>query len=53
MAAAIVVKLIVPGNTVHFAVSLAPGVTDIQGFFIEMFLTFELVITILMLAGEV
>ncbi|KAH8674487.1 aquaporin-like protein [Tricladium varicosporioides] len=52
MAAAIVVKLIVPGNAVHFAVSLAPGVTDIQGFFIEMFLTFELVITILMLAGE-
>jgi glycerol uptake facilitator-like aquaporin len=53
MAAAIVVKLIVPGNAVNFAVSLATGVTDAQGFFIEMIVTFQLVFAILMLAVEV
>jgi aquaporin related protein len=53
MSASIVVKLILPGDEVLFNVKLAPGVSITQGFFIEMFLTFELVFTILMLAAEV
>lgn len=53
MFASIIVKVILPGNRVLFDVKLAPGVTVAQGFFIEMFLTFELVFTILMLAAEV
>jgi aquaporin related protein len=53
MAAAMVVKLILPGDEVLFAVGLGPGVTVAQGFFLEFFLTFELVFTILMLAAEV
>lgn len=52
MAAAIIVKVILPGDEVLFAVGLGPKVTVTQGFFIEAFLTFELVFTILMLAGE-
>jgi aquaporin related protein len=46
------VKHIIPSEEVLFGVKLATGVTVAQGFFLEMFLTFELVITILMLAGE-
>lgn len=53
MAAAILVKVIISGNDVLFAVSLGPGVTVGQGFFLEMFMIFELVFTILMLAAEV
>jgi aquaporin related protein len=53
MSASIIVKVILPGNEVLFDVKLAPGVTVTQGFFLEMFLTFELVFTILMLAAEV
>jgi glycerol uptake facilitator-like aquaporin len=53
MVAATVVKFILPGREILFAVSLGPGVTVIQGLFIEMILTFELVFTILMLAAEV
>jgi glycerol uptake facilitator-like aquaporin len=53
IAAAMAVKHIIPGGNVLFGVKLAPGVTISQGFFLEMLLTFELVITILMLAGEV
>ncbi|TVY83848.1 Aquaporin-1 [Lachnellula suecica] len=52
MAAAVAVRSIIPGDSVLFGVKLASGVTIAQGFFMEMFLTFELVITILMLAGE-
>ncbi|KAF7877721.1 hypothetical protein EAF04_001392 [Stromatinia cepivora] len=50
--AAAAVKAIIPGNDILFAVSLGPGVTDIQGLFIELLLTFMLVITILMLVAE-
>jgi aquaporin related protein len=53
MSASIIVKLILPGNRVTFDVKLAPGVTVTQGFILEMFLTFELVYTILMLAADV
>ena len=52
-AAAIVVKIILPGKEVLFAVNQGLGVTIAQGLFIEMFLTFELVFTILMLDAEV
>lgn len=55
MAAAIIVKLIIPspGNVVYFAVGLGDGASDVRGFFIEMFATFELVFTILMIGVEV
>ena len=53
IAAGFAVKRLIPGDDVLFGVKLAPGVSIVQGFFLEMFLTFELVITILMLAGEV
>lgn len=53
IAAAEAVKHIYPGGEVLFGVKLATGVSITQGFFLETFLTFELVITILMLAGEV
>lgn len=43
---------IIPGNDVFFNVSLRPGVSVVQGLFLEMFLTTELVFTILMLAAE-
>ena len=51
--AAIVVKSIIPGDDVLFNVSLAKGVTEVQGFFFEMLFTFELVLAISMLAAEV
>jgi len=51
--AAVVVKFILPGDEVLFAVSLDPGVSIVQGLFIEMLLTLELVFAILMLAAEV
>jgi hypothetical protein len=52
VAAAFAVKHIIPSDDVLFGVKLATGVTVAQGFFLEMITTFELVITILMLAGE-
>jgi len=52
IAAAAVVKGLIPGNDVLFNVNLAPGTTITQGLFLEMFLTAELVFAILMLAAE-
>lgn len=49
--AAAVVKAVFPGDlTVQTA--LSSGTSVVEGFLIEMFLTFQLVITILMLAAE-
>ncbi|TGO49437.1 hypothetical protein BCON_0210g00180 [Botryotinia convoluta] len=50
--AAAAVKGIIPGDEILFAVSLGPGVTDVQGLFMELLLTFMLVFTILMLVAE-
>ena len=46
-----VVQAIFPGELV-VQTSLSNGTAVLQGFLIEMFLTFQLVITIMMLAGE-
>lgn len=53
IAAAAVVRYIIPAPKVMFNVQLAKGMTVTQGLFLEMFLTTELVFTILMLAAEV
>ena len=53
IAAAAAVKGLVPGDTIAFSVQLAPAVSTTQGLFLELFFTFELVLTILMLAAEV
>ncbi|ATZ52240.1 Bcaqp8 [Botrytis cinerea B05.10] len=50
--AAAAVKGIIPGDDILFAVSLGPGVANVQGLFIELLLTFMLVFTILMLVAE-
>ncbi|KAB8297395.1 hypothetical protein EYC80_002738 [Monilinia laxa] len=50
--AALAAKAVIPGGDILFAVSLGPGVTEIQGLFIELLLTFMLIITILMLVAE-
>ncbi|KAF7942973.1 hypothetical protein EAE96_010922 [Botrytis aclada] len=50
--AAAAVKGIIPGDDILFAVSLGPGVTEVQGMFMELLLTFMLVFTILMLVAE-
>ncbi|TGO23362.1 hypothetical protein BPAE_0135g00220 [Botrytis paeoniae] len=50
--AAAAVKGIIPGDDILFAVSLGPAVTDVQGLFMELLLTFMLVFTILMLVAE-
>ncbi|RAL60122.1 hypothetical protein DID88_000747 [Monilinia fructigena] len=50
--AAVAAKAVIPGGYILFAVSLGPGVTEIQGLFIELLLTFMLIITILMLVTE-
>jgi len=52
IAAAGLVRGLIPGDGVKFGVSLRPGTTIVQGLFLEMFLTCELVFTILMLAAE-
>jgi len=52
IAASAVVRGIIPGNDVLFSVRLRPGTSIAQGLFLEMFLTAELVFTILMLAAE-
>jgi len=51
IAAAAVVLAVFPGR-LAVATSLSPGTSVGQGFIIELFLTFELVVTIMMLAGE-
>ncbi|CZT03872.1 related to aquaporin [Rhynchosporium agropyri] len=52
IAAAAVVKCIIPAPEVMFNVQLTKGMSVAQGLFLEMFLTTELVFTILMLAAE-
>lgn len=52
IAAAAVVRGIIPGNEVRFNTQLSNGASVAQGLFLEMFLTTELVFTILMLAAE-
>jgi len=51
--AALVTKSVLPGDDVLFAIGLGPGVTPVQGMFLEAIFTFMLLITILMLAVEV
>lgn len=51
IAAAAVVKGLTPGP-LSVSTSLSPGTTVVQGLFIEMFLTAQLVFTIFMLAAE-
>jgi hypothetical protein len=53
IAAAAVIKGIIPGDEILFNVELSAGTAIVQGLFLEMFLTAELVFTILMLAAEV
>ena len=52
IAAAAAVKGLVPGDVVLFVVNLSPGVSKVQGLFLEMFFTLLLVFAILMLAAE-
>ncbi|KAH7370233.1 aquaporin-1 [Rhexocercosporidium sp. MPI-PUGE-AT-0058] len=52
IAAAAVVRYIIPAPKVMFNAQSAKGMTVAQGLFLEMFLTTELVFTILMLAAE-
>ncbi|KAE8445187.1 hypothetical protein EG329_013684 [Mollisiaceae sp. DMI_Dod_QoI] len=52
IAAAGVIRGLIPGNEILFNVKLAPGMSIPQGLFLEMFLTAELVFAILMLAAE-
>lgn len=49
--ASLIVKAIFPGRLL-VQTTLSPSTSTAQGFLIEMFLTFQLVITIMMLAGE-
>ncbi len=53
IAAAGVIKGILPGDQVLFNVQLQQDTSIAQGLFLEMLLTTELVFTILMLAAEV
>ncbi|KAK5125722.1 hypothetical protein LTR85_011996 [Meristemomyces frigidus] len=50
--AAAAVSAIIPGNISIVETTLAPGVSVAQGVFLEMFLTAQLIMTILMLAAE-
>lgn len=52
IAAAAVVRAIIPSTTILFNTALAGGTNKAQGLFLEMFLTCELVFTVLMLAAE-
>ncbi|KAI7373588.1 aquaporin-like protein, partial [Hortaea werneckii] len=52
MCAAGVAAAIVPGDIQTVQTTLAPGVSVARGLFLEMFLTAELVFTVLMLAAE-
>ncbi|TGO45782.1 hypothetical protein BOTNAR_0639g00020 [Botryotinia narcissicola] len=50
--AAAAVRGLLPGDTVLFSCALASGTSIVQGLFLEMFFTVELVFTILMLVAE-
>ena len=50
--AAALVHVMVPGSIASTNTTLSPGVSVVQGLFIEMFMTAELVIVVLMLAVE-
>ncbi|CAK4032766.1 hypothetical protein BAUCODRAFT_74703, partial [Lecanosticta acicola] len=50
--AAAVASCIIPGDIADVRTALGPGVSVAQGLFLEMFLTVELVFTVLMLAAE-
>ena len=52
MCAAGVISCIIPGPISSVETTLAAGMTSAQGVFFEMFLTCELVFTVLMLAAE-
>lgn len=52
MVAAALVECMVPGPIALTRTTLAPGMSIAQGVFFEMFLTAELVFTVLMLAAE-
>lgn len=50
--AAALVSAMFPGDIASVKTTLEPGVSITQGLFIEMFLTCNLIITVLMLAAE-
>lgn len=52
MCAAAVVQAMVPGDVAATNTSLSPSTSVVQGVFIEMFMTAELVFVVLMLAAE-
>jgi len=53
IAAAGIVEGLLPGSEILFALQLNNGTSVVQGLFLEMFFTAELVFTIPMLAAEV
>jgi hypothetical protein len=53
IAAAGVAKGLIPGHQVLFSVTLGEGTSIAQGLFLEMFLTTQLVLAVLLLAAEV
>ena len=52
MVAAALVSCMIPGDIAATRTTLAPGMSEAQGVFFEMFLTSFLVFTVLMLAAE-
>lgn len=52
MVAAALVDCMIPGPIAVTSTTLAPGMSIAQGVFFEMFLTSQLVFTVLMLAAE-
>lgn len=52
IAAAAVVRGLLPGNEVYFTTQLGLGTSIVQGVFLEMFMTAQLIVTILMIAAE-
>jgi aquaporin rerated protein, other eukaryote len=53
IAAAAMTKGLLPGDRVLFNVGLSEGISIVQGLFLEMFLTAQLLIAIFLLATEV
>ncbi|KAK5685361.1 hypothetical protein LTS10_003439 [Elasticomyces elasticus] len=52
MCAAGIASVIIPGDIKNVQTTLTPGMNSAQGVFLEMFLTAQLVFTVLMLAAE-